>query len=62
MRIIGINTKCKSDMMQSALKKAGVRVTPFAVRWPRKKGPIGTRVDMAHGYAVSFVHDGRNAA
>jgi len=25
--------------------------------WPRKKGPVGTRVDVSTGFAVAFVKE-----
>lgn len=55
MKLKGINDECKNACLKDAFKKAKYKLRTKPVSWPRSKGPVGLRVDVSTGFAVSFV-------
>ena len=55
MKLKGINDECKNDCVKEAFKRSKYKLRTKPVSWPRVKGPVGLRVDVATGFAVSFM-------
>ena len=55
MQIVSINTVCKNNSVELALRKANYKLRAKRVAWPRAKGVAAVRIDCGSGRAVEFV-------